>query len=804
MMGKQLNTLLKVVTLILIFCVTLFAQENPSDANSEETQTQEPHFIAVGDVASKVSQTLVEIEGISKQTAPQNEIIEIDEALEGYIESIQALFNDPINSYLDRLSLPQLLKKEESWKLYLKQLEKWNTLLNSRIDIFEQEKKRVKQAKILWKSSYKNAMSVEAPKAILEQITKLIVTLEKLEVEIKKRYDTLLTDTTTLGSNILEINALLKRNKKAQKVVSNKLFTQNGLSFFTLYAQESFAPMEYFEAVFASIQAKMKSFGIYYLDNQDKLSLFAIYSSFILFIVLLFFYLYKKHRLFVKEESYSDKNYAFIQYPFSSFFIFGLLLNLFMFSDIPQSAKQFQLLFVLIPMVRLLSKLIEKDLRRYLYIFVSLFVVGIIERNGTYYGLDARVISITLDIGLVIFIFFLVKHHLLETMTHRFIQRFIYKFLLLFMFLLVVAIGADIYGATQLSTRLSSTVLIAMLSALFFYLVTVMLTGVLIVTLRRRMAHSFLPLTTFKQNVEKSITILIKLFMLIWWLFVVSKAMQIQHFIIDAKNDFMALSWEIGSVVISITSIFDFVITILGTWFTVKVVNILLKVELFSRVKFARGVPTAITTVTNYIIVISGFFIAFSSLGITREQFTLLFGALGVGIGFGLRNIIANFVSGLIMVFERPIQIGDTIEINNTMGTVHAIGTRSSTIETFDGSEVIIPNADFISKEITNWTLSDNHRRKTLRFKVALDSDIQQVLEIMQRVVTAHPNVLKEPQPMATFLGFEEYYLEFKLYYWLCENLIMAQSDIAIDIYEILQKEGIAMPTPKQKFVNLG
>ena len=804
MVVKQFNTLLKFVTFILILFTTLFAQENPSDAKSKDTQTKEPHFIAVGDVASKVSQSLTQIDTIFQEIAPQKEIIEIDEALESYVESIQVLLNDPINGYLDRLSTPQLLKKEESWKLYLKQLEKWNSLLNSRIDIFEQSKKSVKQARELWKNSYENAMSVEAPEAILGEINKLLVSLEDLDKALKKRYDTLLTNVTTLSSNISHIKALLKTNKEAQKVVSNKLFSQNGLSFFTLYAQESFAPMEYFEAVLSSIKAKMKSFGIYYLDNQDKLSLFAIYSSFILFIVLLFFYLYKKHRLFVQEESYSDKHYAFMQYPFSSFFIFGLLLNLFIFSDIPQSAKQFQLLFVLIPMVRLLSRLIEKDLRRYLYIFVSLFVVGIIERNGTYYGLDARAISITLDIGLVIFIFFLVKNHLLETMTHRFIQRFIYKFLLLFMLLLVVAIGADIYGATQLSTRLSSTVLIAMLSALFFYLVTVMLTGVLIVTLRRRMAHTFLPLATFKQNVEKSITILIKLFMLIWWLFVVSKAMQIHHFIIDAKNDFMALSWEIGSVVISVTSIFDFVITILGTWFTVKVVNILLKVELFSRVKFARGVPTAISTVTNYIIVISGFFIAFSSLGITREQFTLLFGALGVGIGFGLRNIIANFVSGLIMVFERPIQIGDTIEINNTMGTVHAIGTRSSTIETFDGSEVIIPNADFISKEITNWTLSDDHRRKTLRFKVALGSDIQKVLEIMQTIVTAHPNVLKEPEPMATFLGFEAYYLEFKLYYWLRENLIMAQSDIAIDIYQRLQKEGIALPTPKQEFINLG
>ena len=116
-------------------------------------------------------------------------------------------------------------------------------------------------------------------------------------------------------------------------------------------------------------------------------------------------------------------------------------------------------------------------------------------------------------------------------------------------------------------------------------------------------------------------------------------------------------------------------------------------------------------------------------------------------------------------------------------------------------SKLDIPNADFISKEITNWTLSDERRRKTLLFKVALGSDIRKVLQIMDTVVMAHPNVLKDPDPISTFLGFGDYYLEFKLYFWLHENLIMAQSDIAIGVYEMLQEEGIEMPMPKQEFL---
>jgi len=154
------------------------------------------------------------------------------------------------------------------------------------------------------------------------------------------------------------------------------------------------------------------------------------------------------------------------------------------------------------------------------------------------------------------------------------------------------------------------------------------------------------------------------------------------------------------------------------------------------------------------------------------------------------------------MVFERPVQIGDVIEVDKTMGEVQSIGSRASTIKTFDGSEVIIPNADFIAKEIINWTLSDKHRRKVVDFKVAFDTDIELILKIMKEVALAHPDVLKDPEPVSAFQGFGEYYLEFKLYFWLSENLIVAPSDVSIGIYKALKKAGVEMPVPKTNLQN--
>jgi small-conductance mechanosensitive channel len=305
----------------------------------------------------------------------------------------------------------------------------------------------------------------------------------------------------------------------------------------------------------------------------------------------------------------------------------------------------------------------------------------------------------------------------------------------------------------------------------------------------------------FAAKVEKNTTLLIKIIMFLWWLKVLLSVLGLYEYYIEYRDKFLSITFQISNVTFSIQSIVDFLIIIASTWFLAKFLNTFLEVELFSRYKFPRGVPTAIKTTLNYIIIFLGIIVALSALGIKSEQFTVVFGALGVGIGFGLRNIIANFISGIIMVFERPVQIGDTISISSTLGKVKSIGARSSTIETFDGSEVIIPNADFISKEITNWTLSDERRRKTIDFKVDFDTDIQKVLDIMQKVAKNHPDVLKEPKPLATFNGFGEYYLEFRLYFWITSNLIVAPSEIALGVYKELKKEGIKMPLPKSLII---
>jgi len=801
-----MNKLMIGIVFIAIFFLNLNAQES-NQRNDQELQIENKKetFIKVSDIPQEAAKALIEIKKLSQTLAKDKEISEINKKLKIYIKDIDKMLEDPVNQYLEYVPLRELQKKESEWNVYVNQLTTWNLILKDRIELFDKNRETLEKLYTLWDDTNINAKKEEAPQAILKHISSVITEIQKLIEYAKSRYDSLLTASSTISIKLLAISELDKKTKQAIKNASKKLFYQNNSSLKTLLQEQSLSPIKYFLSAYSSLTEKMNEFVIYYKNkNTQEIVLFTAVSIIIILFVATFNYLYRKEKLFIFDDSYHKKEYHFIGLPFSTIIIIMMLVNVFIFEDIPTSAKQFQLLLLFFPIFRIFQTLVSKKALKYFYIYFVLYFLSIIEKNANGYELDSRIFSLGLTTAFIIFIFYMIKNRLFDDFAKPFLLKYIYKILAVAIFFLFISFGADIYGATLLASKITDSIFVSLYASIIFYVLTIILAAYITILLRRRISNVSNTLEQFSKNIEKTTIVFIKIAMTFWWFIVLTKTIGINSYLVILKNKFLSLSWVVGTITISIQSIFDFIIIVLGTWFLAKLTKIILEVEVFSRFKFPRGFPTAISTVLNYIIVISGAIIALSSLGISSDQFALVFGALGVGIGFGMRNIVANFISGIIMVFERPVQLGDTIEINNTMGAVQSIGTRSSTIKTFDGSEVIIPNADFIAKEITNWTLSDERRRKTLLFRVAQDSDIHKVLSIMNDVASSHQNVLDDPKPMATFVNFGEYYLEFKLYYWLHENLIMAQSEITINIYESLQKAGIKMPLPKQEFIKDG
>jgi small-conductance mechanosensitive channel len=178
----------------------------------------------------------------------------------------------------------------------------------------------------------------------------------------------------------------------------------------------------------------------------------------------------------------------------------------------------------------------------------------------------------------------------------------------------------------------------------------------------------------------------------------------------------------------------------------------------------------------------------------------VLTGALGVGVGFGLQNIVNNFVSGLILQFERPIHIGDVLDIDGTTGKVSRIGIRSSTVKTFQGAEVIIPNANFISNKVINWTLSESLRRVELPVGVAYGSDVKMVAKLLEQPATAHESVLTSPAPAVYFKEFGDSSLNFELQFWVMQesNVVKVKSEVALDVMRLLNEAGVEIPFPQR------
>ena len=245
----------------------------------------------------------------------------------------------------------------------------------------------------------------------------------------------------------------------------------------------------------------------------------------------------------------------------------------------------------------------------------------------------------------------------------------------------------------------------------------------------------------------------------------------------------------------------DIVIFIIVVWLTFKISQLLqfvLETDVMPRMDLPRGVPAAITRLSHYAIVVVGVMIAATAAGLDFSRINLIVGALGVGIGFGLQNIVNNFVSGLILLFERPIRVGDKVQIGQTSGVVKDIGMRASVVRTWEGAEVIVPNANLISAEVINWTLSDERRRVDIPVGVAYGTDPGTVLGLLLSVAQHHPDVLNDPEPAALFLGFGDSSLDFELRAWTCADFVRVGSELRVAISAALAEAGIEIPFPQR------
>ena len=272
----------------------------------------------------------------------------------------------------------------------------------------------------------------------------------------------------------------------------------------------------------------------------------------------------------------------------------------------------------------------------------------------------------------------------------------------------------------------------------------------------------------------------------------------------DEVYSWLSVIWQaslrVGPTAIPVQSVIQAVLILIGAKLLMSVARVLLEDELLPRFRLSPGLPFAISTMARYVIAVAGLVLSLLALGVDLSKVSILAGALGVGVGFGLQNIFNNFISGIILLFERPVHVNDVIEIGGLRGAITRIGIRSSTVKTSHGAEVIVPNADLISKEVINWTLSDRRRRVEIVIGVAYGTPVERMLSLLLEVAGQCGDVLHDPEPAAMFTGFGESSLDFMLHAWIerYEDSLRVGSDLRTAICQRLEQEGIDIPFPQR------
>ncbi|MDA0711396.1 MAG: mechanosensitive ion channel [bacterium] len=266
--------------------------------------------------------------------------------------------------------------------------------------------------------------------------------------------------------------------------------------------------------------------------------------------------------------------------------------------------------------------------------------------------------------------------------------------------------------------------------------------------------------------------------------------------------DFLTTPFSIGvgsGEMTLLTLIFSCLIFV-GSVVFARLLTRLLKGSVFTRARLNPGVQESISRVLRYVVMAIGLMFALDYMGFDLTALTALGAVLGVGIGFGLQNLANNFVSGLVLLFERPIQVGDFVEVSGVLGTVQAVNARSTTVDTQDHIAIIVPNSLFVSQSVTNWSYKDTRTRIHVRVHTALSSDPREVERSLLDVARAHDAVLGSPEPRVQFLAFGESALQFDLLVWIEDptQQFFVRSDLNYAIYNLFKTRGIEIPFPQR------
>lgn len=674
-------------------------------------------------------------------------------------------------------------------------LASWDGDLESAVRATFASRQELGRLDATWAATEAEARQEQVPAAIVERIGALRGSIAATLVRSRLQLDDLLASQEQVAAQRLRIGDALANVARADQLEADQLFEVESVPLWKLLARPSQGE-KLRQQIVQALRVHALAFADFMWVQSGRTLL--LLGALVFLTVALW-----RGRGKLEAEMAADPEVVpaveVLLHPFASATLLTLSLAAVVVQRPPLVVSQAILLGMLMAFFAAGRSLLPARGRRSTYVLAIIVAIHVLSSLAPELSLLRRLLLLAVSLSASAVLAGELRHRgwLAEMPSPRW-RSLLRAALITGSLLLGVSAVANVLGNVSLAQLLTTGTLGSAAAMLVLSGVLEVLTGLLVILLRSRRAKRWPLVAENAAAFRTRGTRFLRLLAVLGWIFVTCQVFKISGPLWSTIQQIVWFRVKVGSLDLSPGDLLAFAITLWVAVLLSRLVSFLLE-EGLSNKGLARGVPAAISRTAGYAVVAVGTVLAFLASGMNLTKFTVIVGTLGVGIGFGLQNVVNNFVSGLILLYERPVQVGDVIAVGTVTGTVRRIGIRSSTVATPQGAEVVVPNANLISNELINWTLSDRRRRAEIDVGVAYGTAPEKVRALLLQVAEGHPEVMKHPAPAALFTGFGDSALNFQLLVWTAaDGWGQVASELRTEICRVFEAEEISIPFPQR------
>ncbi|MCU4157033.1 mechanosensitive ion channel [Carboxylicivirga sp. A043] len=784
------------LALILLFCsyIHLFNAQCQETTDSTAVKT----IVDVIEIPARSAEAIKQLNQLQRNMLNSEHLKKIISNDTTTLNLIDSLTHHEKGVELIMFNKRHLVNKRSLWNQRLQQVESIKNDITEQLEDNEDLALKAQAIGNEWSNIALSIPSDEQDSIVSANIEQVIVKNDSLLKQLHQQRSVLLAIQNRNISKTVDITNILERIENKVNQERHNIFARSNISFAQIFNARQYASA--ITILKKNLSIELKLMGNYLKDKEGNAFLFIIILVFGMFIFR------QAHKNIIRKGNLESDGFYMQQFKriltayLSTAFVLVIWFSALLFPNQPLLFKDAIRIIICIPLTILLYRLIDKKLFFSIVILFSLIlvqsVINLFPPNHMAYRL-----YLLIAILLELFVMFKIKAFVKTIhFKSKVLSSALNKLMLLAVGLISLVILLGILGYFVLGELVVNLVLINAFSICLLYVSMLIVIGIIELVFNYEKTKRLKVIQHYGDSIKNRLIQFITIVTPLLVIYIILASINFDEPVVNAIINSITYQFKIGEMSFSIGRIITLIIILSLSVFVSNVIKVILEEDVFSHTKLSKGLPHTIALLAKYALITIGVSLAFSVAGFPMENFAVLIGAFGVGIGFGLQNIFNNLVSGLILLFERPIKIDDVIEVGELRGRVRSIGIRSSVVRTFDGAEVIVPNGQLISNEVINWTHSDQIRRYEVLVGVAYGSDVEQVKTILEEQIAKHDDILTVPEPSVLFINMGDSSLDFRMLYWISKvrNGLEIHSAITQQVYNALNEAGIEIPFPQR------